>query len=133
MVAYSFKSRFASPILLGLEPGPLEPGGKRQTIRADRKRHARPGEEIQIYTGMRTSSCHLLGRVICADVSAICLSLGASPSVGIGGAILCTAAELDAFAREDGFADWTDLAQFWASEHQTTLFHGILIRWEPKP
>jgi hypothetical protein len=111
----------------------LELGAERQVIRAGRKRHARRGEEIQLYTGMRTRSCHLLGRVICTGVSTICLSLGASPSVGIDDAILCTAAELDAFAREDGFADWTDLAQFWASEHQTTLFHGVLIRWELKP
>jgi len=35
MVAYSFRARFREPILVG---------AKRQTIRADRKRHARPGE-----------------------------------------------------------------------------------------
>jgi hypothetical protein len=134
MVAYSFKQRFAQPILLGLEPGPLQPGAKRQTIRADRKRHARPGEEIQLYTGMRTRACRLLGRVICADVSPICLSFGASPSVQIGQGTFCNAVELDAFARDDGFVDWADLARFWASEHgQTALFHGVLIRWEPKP
>ncbi|MEJ0016825.1 MAG: ASCH domain-containing protein [Acetobacteraceae bacterium] len=45
MVAYSFKRDFAAPILAGI---------KRQTIRADRRRHARPGEVLQLYTGMRT-------------------------------------------------------------------------------
>ncbi len=47
MVAYSFKKRFAPPILFGLTHGPLAEGMKRQTIRNDRKRHARPAEEIQ--------------------------------------------------------------------------------------
>lgn len=36
--------------------------------------------------------------------------------------------------RQDGFVDWADLARFWASEHeQTTLFDGVLIRWEVRP
>lgn len=39
MVAYSFRKRFGPPILAGT---------KAQTIRADRKRHARPGEEVQL-------------------------------------------------------------------------------------
>jgi hypothetical protein len=45
VVAYSFRQQFRPPILAGT---------KRQTIRADRKRHARPGEQLQLYTGMRT-------------------------------------------------------------------------------
>ena len=48
MVAYSFKRRFREPILAG---------SKQQTIRADRKRHARRGEALQLYTGMRTTQC----------------------------------------------------------------------------
>tara|TARA_R110002096_G_scaffold172484_10_gene346217 strand:+ start:719 stop:1081 length:363 start_codon:yes stop_codon:yes gene_type:complete len=35
-------------------------GRKNFTIRADRKRHARPGEPVQLYTGMRTRSCRKL-------------------------------------------------------------------------
>lgn len=71
MVAYSYKARFVEPIRLGLEPGPWIPGMKRQTIRADRKRHARPGEEIQHYRGMRTRQCFLIGRAICEAVRRI--------------------------------------------------------------
>jgi hypothetical protein len=51
MVAYSFKSFFAPQIIAGL---------KCQTVRADRRRHARPGEAVQLYTGMRTRACHKL-------------------------------------------------------------------------
>lgn len=134
MVAYSFKKRFAPPIITGLEPGPLVAGMKRQTIRADRKRHARPGEELQLYTGMRTTSCKLLGRVPCTSVTPIRLLLGSSPAVEIGGEPIITGAKgLDLFACLDGFGDWADLCAFWAAEHEAlTDFSGQLIRWEPR-
>ena len=48
MVAYSFKARFVPLIREGL---------KTQTIRAQRSRHARPGELIQLFSGMRTHLC----------------------------------------------------------------------------
>ena len=55
MVAYSLKPRFIPPILSG---------AKRQTIRAiSRRRHAIPGETLQLYTGMRTKQCRLIGVV----------------------------------------------------------------------
>ncbi|MFK5597639.1 hypothetical protein ACFZ8E_11600 [Methylobacterium sp. HMF5984] len=55
MVAYSFKARFAAPILAGT---------KAQTIPAERtgrSRHARPGEQLQLFSGMRTKHCLRLG------------------------------------------------------------------------
>lgn len=51
MVAYSFHPRFVDAILGGT---------KRQTIRMHRRRHARPGEEMQLYAGMRTRHCRLV-------------------------------------------------------------------------
>jgi hypothetical protein len=48
MVAYSFNKQFV-PL--------IQSGHKRQTIRANRKRHARVGETVQLYTGMRTRDC----------------------------------------------------------------------------
>lgn len=48
MVAYSFKSGFVPAIRART---------KRQTIRLPRPRHARPGEMLQTYCGMRTKSC----------------------------------------------------------------------------
>lgn len=138
MVAYSFHKRFAAPILLGLEPGPLLPGMKRQTIRADRKRHARPGEELQLYTGMRTKSCSLLGRAICRRVDPIALFFGDHPRVLITGDMeVCGARGLDVFAVRDGFGDWEDLEAYWrdgfGGEVQAELrYDGRLIRWEPR-
>ncbi|WP_292672606.1 hypothetical protein [Mesorhizobium sp.] len=48
MVAYSFKTMFGPQVSALM---------KRQTVRADRKRHARPGEPVQLYQGMRTRNC----------------------------------------------------------------------------
>lgn len=48
MVAYSFHASFAEPIALGL---------KQHTIRPHRRRHARPGEAMQLFVGMRTKQC----------------------------------------------------------------------------
>lgn len=80
MVAYSFRQRFVAPIQVGLGtiehiPG-TEYAPKRQTIRANRKRHARPGEELQLYCGMRTKGCFLIGRARCTSVSGVRLQFG---------------------------------------------------------
>lgn len=129
MVAYSFKAQFAAPILAGT---------KQQTIRANRKRHARPGETLQLYTGMRTKHCRLIGRAVCQETQNVRLSfingyvmLG---SVGSGSALcrelLRTRADCDAFARRDGFEDWKSLAEFWEANHPgTRFFDGVLIFW----
>lgn len=121
MVAYSFKGRFAEPILSGT---------KRQTIRADRKRHARPGEELQLYTGMRTRSCRLIGRAICLAVSPVRLGFGKDPFVEVHHHTAAWPSELDLFARSDGFSDWRDMAAFWTAEHpDAAIFSGVLIQW----
>lgn len=63
MAAYSFNRRFIPPLLAGLEPGPWMPGMKRHTLRRPRPQgHARPGQRVDLYTGMRTKQCRLLGR-----------------------------------------------------------------------
>lgn len=134
MVAYSFKTRFAAPILAGT---------KRQTIRADRKRHVRPGEELQLYTGMRTRHCKLIGRAVCEAVYPIELFL-AGPREGYSEAWSDThadprfatagvyKADCNKFAVADGFARWSDLVLFWRAEHPgVDHFGGVLIRWTP--
>lgn len=54
MVAYNFMHQFADDVAAGR---------KNFTLRDERKgrsRHARPGEALQLYTSMRTSSCRKL-------------------------------------------------------------------------
>lgn len=127
MVAYSFRARFVAPI---------EAGTKRQTIRAPRKRHAKPGEELQLYTGMRTRACRLIRLATCRTVWPISLSM---PRAGLGEIILGERfindpSNLDAFARADGFEDWWQMREFWRDAHGRDLpdpWSGVMIRWEP--
>lgn len=124
MVAYSFRPRFVAPILAGT---------KTQTIRAPRKRHARPGETLQLYTGMRTKRCELIREAKCVSAQNILLWLfedGEHDGFAVAGhPPACP--DLDVFARADGFADWADLKAFWRAEHPGVYeFHGVLIRWE---
>lgn len=102
MVAYSFKARFCAPIDLETKGG---------TIRNDRKRHARPGEELQLYYAMRTKQCRLLRRPTCLGVLPIRLDLR-DDAIELGGEpIWSIPRRLDAFAVFDGFKDWADLRQ----------------------
>jgi len=120
MVAYSFKQQFVEPI---------RSGSKRQTIRADRKRHARPGESISLYTGMRTKHCKLIGVAECIAVEPIRMILGPLGSVEISG--IEWSGTLDQFAQTDGFQKWDDLLYFWELNHaELSDFSGQLIRWD---
>jgi hypothetical protein len=128
MVAYSFQKRFAEPIQLGT---------KCQTIRAPRKRHARPGEELQLYVGMRTKHCRLLGRRVCKSVVPVRLVFsrhGPAELFQVDGQYLSPKA-MEIFARQDGFQSLEDMAQFWFASHGepdrvTIPFRGVLIQWE---
>lgn len=158
MVSYSYKKMFAPRIALGLgldlNPDELpwlrglpiaagvELKPKRQTIRADRKRHARVGEELQHYCGMRTKNCFLIGRARCTEVRDIVLTFGKFSAVSIGGTTNSDGSwqrethyagnGLDEFATMDGFGSWRDMVTFWQDNHGSlSVFTGVLIEWEP--
>jgi hypothetical protein len=127
MVAYSFKRRFCEQVTNW---------EKRQTIRARRGRHARPGERVQLYFGMRTKHCRKLitPDPMVTDVAEIALFI---PSDG-GLAQITTDPDhpyevSDWFARQDGFADAADFTAFWLKEHGAGSFAGVLIRWDVAP
>lgn len=129
MVAYSFKKQFGPPILAGT---------KSQTIRADRKRHARPGEMVQLFTGMRTRQCRRLGESQCVEVLPVRFGFsrrGAAELMQVGERYLITGAQMDAFAQADGFADLAAMVGFWWAEHppdggNVLTFEGVLIHWQ---
>ena len=121
MVAYSFKRRFIPLIQFGT---------KCQTIRADRKRHARPGEVLQLYTGMRTPHCALIGLAVCDSITPIRIRLYPDPGIMFDGRSITPLSGIDDFARDDGFKDWKDMRRFWQDEHpDKPMFSGMLIRW----
>jgi hypothetical protein len=149
LVTYSFKPRFVDPIRWGLGLGldvadaTLSIGEpKRQTIRAvGKKRHARVGETLQLYTGMRTKQCRQIGTARCVSVDPIVIRFFkhqhsdrvriGEPSVKV--LVLDRPHRLDAFAKEDGFHSWGHLREFWRQEHPDVdnLFEGLIIKWEP--
>lgn len=140
MVAYSFQPQFAEPIIAGT---------KRQTIRRPgKRRHARPGERLQLYTGMRTKQCRKIGDAVCEGVFEIALDLrmirgfsitSRSAGVNFGNPLEALTTHpitpprfksFDAFARADGFADWAALKAFFEQHHPgVDQFEGFLITW----
>lgn len=114
--------------LLDLDP-PTHP--KRQTIRAiGKRRHARPGETLQLYTAMRTKQCEKIGDARCVSVEPIEMMVDsfsifpkvAGEKIGV---------RIDDFAQADGFLQAHDMHAFWLKEHGPGLFKGVLIKWEP--
>lgn len=130
MVAYSFKKQFVEPIRAGT---------KCQTIRAHRKRHAYPGEALQLYVGMRTKHCKkIIPDPQCTEVVPISLEVraGGFGSVKLDGEILLRAERND-LAIADGFPDdgWgppeLQMWAFWVQTHGIGEFNGVVIRWRP--
>lgn len=124
MVAYSFQKRFAPRIA---------DGSKRQTIRAGRRRHARVGEALQLYVGMRTTHCvKIIADPLCVSVAPISIAFdneGKIDRISIDGSPVHDA---DGFAVEDGFESLSDMAGFWVMAHGLyQRFDGVLIRWLP--
>lgn len=138
MVAYSFKPSFVLPIATGT---------KRQTIRLPRKRHARPGEPLQLFTGMRTRYCRkIIPDPVCVGIDEVRLDLRDADrsepasfreALQVNG-IPALDEEADAYARGDGFAGvssvkpFAHMVRWWLLTHGPVLFEGVAIRWEPQ-
>lgn len=121
MVAYSFKPRFADPIRAKL---------KRHTLRNERKRHARPGEPIQLYVSQRHPSGYKLGDATCSGVLRLRIFFDQRRVEFDSGHAITTPADTDAFAVADGFSDWADMEAFWAKEHPgLRRWSGVMIQW----
>lgn len=104
MVAYNFQHGWRDQILSG---------GKTSTIRPPRRRgHARPGDRLQLYVGLRTRQAELLATTICA----------ASMPVTVPDDVT---AEL---AAREGFADTAALVA-WFERRYGLPFNGVAIQW----
>lgn len=138
MVAYSFAPQFIEPI---------QAGSKLQTVRGHRPRHARPGEAVQLYTGMRTKQCRKIIDVdpICSRAWPITIYINKVHHTGniisridLDGHKL-PSDEMEGFARADGFKADDDasalrrMGEFWVKAHNIKgdffRFDGVCIRW----
>lgn len=124
MVAYSFNQRFEIAI---------REGWKTQTIRAGRLRHAKPGELLQLFVGMRTASCRRICEdVRCTDVMLIQIDFDTEGEIDCIMTDHVRVRDVDAFAVRDGFTDASDMAAFWRRQNgqrPDTNFTGYLIEW----
>jgi hypothetical protein len=124
---------------------------KLQTLRAQRKRHARPGETVQLYCDQRSRHCRKL-----LDPDPICLRLrdveitindllpAAIASIALDG-IPLGREEIERFAIADGFAPKRinhfglsgstareNMGAFWLRRHGTGRFENmVLVQWGP--
>jgi hypothetical protein len=118
MPAFNFKKQFAADV---------ESRKKRQTIRAKRKdgRNPHVGDELYLYTGMRTKSCRKLGEEICKFVHQI--TIDEHGHININGEWLPGYEEL-VFIYDDGFKNAADFTPFFRKEHGLP-FEGLLYKW----
>ena len=154
MVAYSFQKQFVAPILSGI---------KRQTIRSQRRRHARPGEAIQLFTGMRTRHCtKIMPDPVCVGLDEVSIDLSPLAAflepvdaaaandfasvvrLHVNGRVM-TGNDRETYAFRDGFSGmvfkateepipaWTGMVLFWAHNYGLESFDGVAIRWERQP
>ncbi|MGO8079882.1 ASCH domain-containing protein [Rhizobium leguminosarum] len=143
MVAYSFKPYFTPQI---------EDLTKCQTVRADRPRHARPGEAVQLFQGMRTRHCRrIVVDPICTANLPVQIKLSdlldeLIASIVVNG-IQLHREEVEEFACKDGFhpdrlrlmhdggrakSARQNMGIFWQRHHPGVAdFSGRLILWKP--
>ena len=134
MVAYSFQKRFVPHI---------ESGRKPWTIRGPRKRHARPGEPLQLYYAMRTQYCRkIVPDPVCLEVQPIRMGFRCfeTPLDGLLPIQLvqvevehvlplpvlpgCPHDDwLDRFAWLDGFEDAKDMSSYWLTDQAQVATH----------
>ena len=123
MVAYNFQKRFAPAV---------ESGDKRQTIRAlGKRRHAKPGEMLQLYTGQRTKHCRLLREDECREVLPVLMTPRKLESSILVAYVFVSDVRLSmssicALSRADGFACVADFFDFFRDRMP---FEGVLIKW----
>ncbi len=117
MPAYNFKKRFAEMVRVG---------DKTQTIRPKRKRPTKEGDDLYLYTGMRTKQCRKLLEARCVLVQDI--------EIGVGGicldgqVMLSESPNADSFAEDDGFLDSDDMIDWFCSVYELP-FKGEVIYW----
>jgi hypothetical protein len=103
--------------------GRILAGEKRQTIR--RAARCKPGDPLQLYTGMRTKGCLKLGDAVCEAAWPILITAEGFDigTGGLGGDI-----GREALAKIDGFDSWADMTAFFQNNYGLP-FEGVLIRW----
>src|SRR3954469_9461421 len=135
MPAYSFQERFI-PFIID--------ESKDHTVRAERagrSRHARPGETVYLYYGMRTKWCRKIGEATCVATRPIYICEKGIFFPGLSGALYEPSQQgRDLFAWKDGFRPegstldnpagaFELMIRFWRQTHELP-FQGVVIYWK---
>ena len=125
MTTLMFHKRFVAPI---------QAGAKKQTIRPPRKRPIKVGDELSLRywegQGYRSPQIAILDTK-CSGAFTIAVHK-TGVLIGSGRGWIERPAELDEFARGDGFADWAEMQQWFSGEGRKDYvlpFMGVLIQW----
>jgi len=118
MVAYNFQTDFAPDILSGRKLSTIRPNGKR--------RHAVAGDELQLYVGMRTSSCRLLLRVPCLHSKPVEIHHWGAV---IDGAVFM-GANMEKLAGIEGFASAGNMQAWFDNRYGLPAVGFTQIRWD---
>lgn len=114
MVAFNFSPEFAEAVASG---------EKRQTIRQTRR--AKPGDALQLYTGQRTKACRKLRDAICESVDYVAIR----PDYLTVGDKRKHPADIDEFARLDGFENYRAMVSWFERKYGSPYFIGYVHRW----
>lgn len=127
MIPYKFDMRFWTPIADGTKRATL------RKLRTRPRRHARPGEEIQLWAindpplQIRRAECAGVDGVLMElDTDKFCLgditrNRSTWPNLDLGGR--------EGLAKLCGFEHFTDAAAYWSGVHGGGPFTGCLITW----
>lgn len=116
MVAFNFSPQFVPLVASGV---------KRQTIR--QKARAKPGDNLQLYTGMRTKNCRKL-----IDPDPVCTLVdyvSIRPQYLTLGNTKKHSGDADDFARRDGFKDYDDMVRWFQERYGSPYFQGYVHAW----
>jgi hypothetical protein len=119
VAAYNFQKRFVAPIRAGI---------KRQTIRpVGKRRHAKRGDRLQLYTGQRTSSCEkIIDDPVCLGVVPVTLDFRNGAYIEINKQWQPIALE---FAIRDGFESVEEMAKMFIELYGEFRNEMLLITW----
>ena len=144
MVAYSCQRRFVPDIRAYRKTHTL------RGLRTGKSRHARVGERVQLYCGMRTRHCfRIIPDQTCDRIGSVRIIFNRGTVFAVR---VCQAVEqpdgslsefgmptefdgpaaLDRFAVSDGFTDADDMSRFWRDVNRVgpnDIWHGALIGW----
>jgi len=121
MPLINFKSQFSELV---------SSGNKTQTIRPDRKYPFLVGDNVYLYTGLRTKKTQKLGLGIIKSVDTIIIRPSKVVICNEAGELttIILPKELDKFAKSDGFDSFREMTDFIRAIYGLP-FEGNLVKW----